>query len=161
MRNDNLACLLDQRRWQSGGEVSPRPAIELCEKRVPRFKCSGTTVANKYGLLAHYTTEGGLQKIRELDSIGGKEGYGCWLTPTPYAACIAPYDLGLKTPCNVCLLVDVSKCEELWGPGTSGKSVLYSAIWRGGAIEFYSAVPVPYDYVTREIQLAPCGDLHR
>lgn len=160
MRNDSLAHFFDQRRWQSSGQVSSLPAHELWQRDVKQFRFSGATVADEYGLLAHYTTVSGLGLIRDDGFIGGKNG-GCWLTPTPYAACIAPYDLGLDTPRNLCLLVDVSKLQELWGPGTSEESRWNPAVWQGGAIEFYSAAPVPYEYVKHVIPLAPCGDLHR
>lgn len=161
MGSDNLARLLDQERWQSSGRVSPLPADELWQKSVTQFRFSGATVADEYGLLAHYTTVSGLGLIQDDGFISGKKGGGCWLTPTSYAACIASYDLGLDTPRNLCLLVDVSKLEELWGPGTSEESSWSPAVWRGGAIEFYSAVPVSYTYVKHVIPLAPCGDLHR
>jgi len=79
---------------------------------------SGGQVAEKYGLLAHYATSDALRRYLEGDAIGGGYG-GCWLTPTIYAACMAPYTLGLAAPKDVCLLVDVTDVAELWSPGTA------------------------------------------
>lgn len=97
---------------------------------------------------------------RALDrgALGGD--YGCWLTPTPYAACMAPYNLGLNTPRDVCVLIDVSDIVEVWGPGTIPPSNQYPDTWRGGGIEFYTPTPIRLAAVREVIELAPCGDTH-
>ena len=148
MRDDNLAKVLDEQR---GLSVSPLPANQ-------NRQVSGQTVADTYGLLAHYTTWEALAWMLETGSIGGDAG--CWLTPTPYAACMAPYTLGLNSPRAVCLLVDVRHLPALWGPGTSPPSGRYPTIWLGGGIEFLSPGPVPFEHVQRVIEIRPCGDTH-
>jgi len=148
MRDDNLAKALDERR---GLSVQPLPADQM----VP---IPGHQVADTYGLLAHYTTWEALRWMLESESIGGDAG--CWLTPTPYAACMAPYTLGLNTPRTVCLLVDVRQVSALHGPGTSPPSGRYPTIWLGGGIEFFSPHPIPFNYVRRVFEIRPCGDMH-
>jgi hypothetical protein len=117
-------------------------------------------VADRYGLLSHYTIWQGLTLALDTGSVGGPQG--CWLTPTPYAGCVAPYDLGLNTPRDVCLLVDVSELVQLWGPGMAAPSGLHPSIWRGGALEFYSPFPIEFTRVRRVvIGVDTCGDTHR
>lgn len=152
MRQDRLAHADDERRWRS--QVSQLPADEMYKVGNPPV--SGAQVAGAYGFLAHYTTLIRLEQMLQARQIGG--GAGCWLTPTIFAACMAPYDLGLDTPRNVCLLIDVSALDNLWGPGTAGPSRAYSAIWRGGAVEFYFPGPIAVDLVRRVYMVEPCGD---
>lgn len=83
------------------------------------------------------------------------------MTPTIYAGCMAPYDLGLNTPRDICLLIDVEPLSELWGPGTSRFSSQHREIWKGGGIEFYSPFPIEVQNVAEVIELKPCGDRHR
>lgn len=156
MRNDNLARELDYWRWGGRGNISPFPAEELW--RAGMSPVSGRKVASSYGLLAHYLTWDALVWVIEQGAIGGSQG--CWLTPTPYAACMAPYDLGLNTPRNVCLLVDVSDLPELWGPGTSPPSGRYPAVWQGGGVEFFSTAPIDLGHIRDFQEIAPCGDSH-
>ena len=109
-----------------------------------------------YGFLAHYTTTDHFAQLLNIGTIGGNQG--CWLTPTPYAACMTPYNLGLNTPRDRCLLVDVSDLE-LWGPGTTPPSSWHPGIWQGGAMEFFS-LPVPTDRIVQVYEIMPCGDRH-
>jgi hypothetical protein len=153
VRHDSLLRRLDRERWSS--DLSPFPADELW--RSGRPPVSGEEVANTYGLLAHYTTLDALEWIRQMDAISPR----CWLTPTTYAACMSPYDLGLNTPRDVCLLVDVRSVPQLWGPGTSRPSSHFPMIWAGGAIEFFSDSPISFSNVRRAIRIEPCGDMHR
>ena len=150
MRVDNLAKAFDEQR---GLTVHPQPATQV-PAAIP-----GHQVADTYGLLAHYTTWEALEWMLASNKIGGETG--CWLTPTPYAACMVPYALGLNTPRTVCLLVDVRSVRTLRGPGTSPPSGRHPTIWRGGGIEFFSPDPVPFDCVRRVIEIRPCGDMHR
>jgi hypothetical protein len=148
MRDDNLAKTLD--KWR-GLTVQPLPADQL-----PPI--AGHKVADTYGLLAHYTTWEALGWMLKFGNIGGD--IGCWLTPTPYAACMVSYTLGLNTPRTVCLIVDVCEVSTLQGPGTSPPSGRYPTIWLGGGIEFFSPHPIPFKYVKRVIEIRPCGDTH-
>jgi len=107
-----------------------------------------------YGLLVHYTTQEVLLAIFDYGAIGP----GCWLTPAAYAACLMPYDLGLDSPRDACLLIDVSTIPRLWGPGTAARSQRYPWQWSGGGIEFYCQDSIPVDRVRRVLPVAPCGD---
>lgn len=165
LRVDNLALDMDHRRWELARTqlgrpaVSPLPARELYRRNLAGYDVGGRELAGVFALLAHYTTWQAVDVMVATGYIGA--GTECWLTPTAYAACLAPYNLGLRTPREVCLLVDVSGMGRLWGPGTCMASDSYSSVWRGGAIEFYSADGVPSSLVRRVIDLAPCGDTHR
>lgn len=154
MRGDSLARELDRRRWGSLGGISPQPAIDLYRMGTPSV--SGADVANVYGLLSHYTTSQRLAQMINVNLIGG--GHGCWLTTTPYGACVAPYNLGLDSPRELCVLIDVRSLRQLWGPGTCPPSYQYRNIWLGGAIEFFSPTPIPFNLVRRVCEIFPCGD---
>ena len=154
MRNDELARVQLLDRWG----VARQPAQELYRQRVSRYRHTGAEVSVQYGLLVHYTTVDVLAAIVELGRIGGNAG--CWLTPIAYAACIVPYDLGLASPRDICLLVDVTTLTELWGPGTSPRSSTYPSIWRGGGVEFFSPDPIPLECLHRIVRVEPCGDTH-
>ncbi len=150
MRDDNLAREMYQLRYS----VSPLPAEDLFLSQEPPI--SGEEVAQIYGVLAHYTNK----DVLPLIAASGYIRAGCWLTPTPYAACMVPYNLGLPSPRDVCLLIDVASLPELWGPGTTPPSSTHSRIWTGGGIEFYSPYDIPLNAVHRIIDLEPCGDVH-
>jgi hypothetical protein len=70
---------------------------------------TGGEVAGRYGLLAHYTNRDRLPSIIQSEGIGP----GCWLTPTAYAACLTPYNLGLDSPRSMCFLIDDSGIARL------------------------------------------------
>lgn len=150
-----MARMMDHERWKRSA-VSPLPAIDLYYRHDPPV--SGSEVANVYGLVAHYTTKTGLIAMRAAQFIGAPRG--CWLTPTCYAACLAPYDMGLASPRDMCLLIDVRDIDTLWGPGTSPPSNLYHDQWWGGAIEFYTPNPISFALVVKIYEIEPCGDLH-
>lgn len=117
---------------------------------------AGQLIAARYGLLAHYLSVTALPAIVAQAAIGGPGG--TWLTPTPYAGCVAPYDLGLRSPRDLCMLVDVSQLARVWGPGTAVPSILYPTTWRGGAVEFFVPGPIPLRSVRELIRLHACGD---
>jgi hypothetical protein len=117
---------------------------------------TGAEVADAFGLLSHYTTWDHLAQILNVGAIGGS--HGCWLGTTPYGACVAPYNLGLASPRELCLLVDVRTLPQLWGPGTCAPSSQYRTIWRGGGIEFFSPNPLPFNLVKQVCEIFPCGD---
>jgi hypothetical protein len=151
VRHNRLAQALDGHRWN--GPIHPEPAIQLY-----RTGKQGARVASRFGVLAHYTSGPGLLWVAETGAIGHPRG--TWLTPTPYAGCMVPYDLGLENPRDVCILVDVRELGDLWGPGTCRRSANFGAIWQGGGIEFYYPGPIPLRHVRRIIlSLSPCGDL--
>lgn len=158
MRNDNLARALDHSRWPCS-TLPSLPAIELYNRRESRV--TGKEVAQTYGVLAHYTTWYWLERMISTGRIGGKDG--CYLTPTPYAACMAPYNLGLDSPRELCLLINVSQLSELYGPGIADPDINVKApgIWLGGAIEFFYSGPLNFfDVVMQVHEIAPCGDRH-
>jgi hypothetical protein len=150
MRDDALAYALDENRFG----VSPDTAWDMYN--AGQDAVTGADVARAYGLLAHYINRDRLALIIQSDRIGP----GCWLTPTAYAACITPYNLGLDSPRNMCLLIDVSELPRLWGPGKCGASGFRPNIWRGGGIEFFTPDPVPFGSVRHIIELETCGDEH-
>ncbi len=155
MRVDSLARGLSRRV----GRVSHAPAIELWRRQDSIFKLTGAEAAARYGLMAHYTRKPLADLMRQGGSIGLDAG--CWLTPTPYSACMAPYDLGLNDPRDSVLIVDVTGLNELWGPGTALPSQRYHSIWQGGGMEFYCPSPIPFLNVVAVQDLEPCGDQHR
>ncbi len=150
MRDDSLSRALDERRWP--GPVARQPS------RRGLSRTTGRDVAARYGLVAHYMSSSVLPTAMALGWIGGPGG--TWLSPTPYAGCLVSYDLGLNTPRDLCILVDVSAFDEVWGPGTAEASTLHSTIWRGGGIEFFVPGPISIDHVREVIRLSPCGDTH-
>lgn len=151
MRDDALADYLAGRRFQP----SPLPARDMYDLGHGAF--SGAEVTGEYAVLVHYTTQSLLPDLIAADAIGNP---ACWLTPTPYASCMTPHDLGLPGPRNACLVVDVSGLDAIWGPGTSPPSPSSPGVWRGGGIEFYCPEPVPFSAVEAIIFLEPCGDTH-
>lgn len=155
LRQNRLGRAVDERRWgQQGQQVFQLPAEDVYKLGYPPV--SGAQVANAYRFLAHYTTLARLAQMLQAGQIGGSAG--CWLTPTDLAACMVPYDLGLNTPRDVCLLIDVGKVADLWGPGTIPGSTAYRTIWRGGGIEFYSPQPLNTALILRVWVIEPCGD---
>lgn len=154
MRFDSLANELLLRR---SVPVSQLPAQSLIGAQPP---LSGRDVHATYGLLVHYT---GSHWVNAMMNAGfvGRAGADCWLTPSPHAACMLPYTLGLDSPRDVCLLIDVSSVPGLWGPGTCPPSRRYPNIWRGGGIEFVcpASTPLPFALVQNIVQLEPCGDI--
>ena len=152
MRDDELARTLDEQRWKF--PISSLPAADQAARGLPPV--TGADVAATYGLLVHYTQWQYLVLMMQDREIRAR----CWLTPTAYAECMVPYNLGLDSPREVCLLVDVSSLPILWGPGVTPPSARNPSIWRGGGIEFYSPHPIPFSCVTEVIELAPCGDEH-
>ena len=151
-RQNRLARTVDARRW--GQQVFRLPAEDLYKRGYP--PASGTQVANAYGYLAHYTTLPRLSQLLQAGQIGGSAG--CWLTPSELAACMVPYDLGLNTPRDVCLLIDVRGVTDLWGPGTIPGSTAYRSIWRGGGIEFYVPQPLNTAVIRQVVPIEPCRD---
>lgn len=152
MRANSLAKRFDEGRWPQA--VPADSAHDLMLRRVRPV--AGRQVASRYGLLAHYLAATTLPAVVAQAALGGPGG--TWLTPTPYAGCVAPYDLGLRSPRDLCMLVDVSRLARMWGPGTAIPSNLFPTIWRGGAMEFFVPGPVPLQYVRAVIRLHTCGD---
>ena len=126
MRDDTLSYVLDREH----SNVSPHAALDLYNKG--QDAVAGAEVAQRYGLLAQDTSRDRLVSIVQSGSVGSP---GCWLSPTAYAACMTPYNLGLNSPRDLCLLVDVSEVSQLWGLGTSPGSSHHPNSWRGGGIE--------------------------
>jgi hypothetical protein len=155
MRDDGLARELDTSRW--GAAIAQLPAAELRRRGEPPV--SGQRVASAFGWLAHYVTTDVLTWYVERGAIGGEAG--CWLTPTGYAACMAPYDLGLRSPRTFCLLVDVRTVPELWGPAAAAPSDLFPAAWQGWGLEFYSPTSISMGLVQRVLDVYPYGDTHQ
>lgn len=154
MRDDGLSRTLDERRWPA--PIARQPARDLRRQGLARV--SGKEVATRYGVLGHYVSGSMLPVYIAQGVIGGPNG--TWLTPTSYAACMAPYNLGLNTPRDFCMLVDVTEFDELWGPGTADKSTLHPTIWQGGGIEFFVPRAIPLHLVREVVRLSPCGDTH-
>jgi len=152
MRANSLAKRFDQGRWPR--PVSPDSAHNLMLRGARPV--TGRQVASRYGLLAHYLPTITLPAVVAQASLGGPGG--TWLTPTPYAGCVASYYLGLRSPRDLCMLVDVSRLAHMWGPGTAIPSNLYPTIWRGGAMEFFVPGSIPLRHVRAVIRLHTCGD---
>ena len=164
MRVDEFLRKFQEEHWKAHTHLpapSPYPAYDL--QFLPNTQMiRGTDVMAVYGLLTHYTTQHGYTQIQASGAIGANRGGG-WLTPTIYAACMAPYNLSLTSPRDVCLLVNVGGLG-LWGPGTAGptlqKSGGFPDQWYGGGIEFYSPLPIDIGRVSYKYEILPCGDRH-
>lgn len=137
---------------------SAQPAHRLFTLGLSAYKLPGRSVADALGCLVHYTTPEGIVLINGSGAVGPPGG-GVWLTPTPYAACMTPYDLGLPSPRKFALVIDVSTVAELWGPGTA-PSTAFPSMWRGGGTEFYVPSRIPLSAIREVIELQPCGDEH-
>jgi hypothetical protein len=153
MRDDQLARLLDLGR-SGTNSFPPDTSYEMFIRGDP--PTTGQDVAGRYGLLAHYTS---LDRLVLIHECGGLYP-GTWLTPTAYASCMAPYNLGLNTPRDVCLLIDVSGIQALWGPGRARSSATAPNIWQGRGIEFYCPSRIDWDSIRRRLPVWPCGDRH-
>jgi len=68
---------------------------------------------------------------------------------------LVPYRLGLQSPRDVCLGVDVSEVSYLWGPGTAPGE---RPVWKGGGLEFYCAEFVPSAQIKSVNEYSLCGD---
>ena len=154
MRSDAFARALDERRWPN--PIEARSAVDLRAQGLPPIP--GKEVAARYGLLAHYLAGTFLPTVLTQGYIGSTGG--TWLTPTPYPACLAPYNLGLYSPRDLCMLIDVSTLDGLWGPATAERSISFPAIWQGGAIEFFFPGRITLNHVRDIVRLQPCGDTH-
>lgn len=154
LRGDSLLHSVAQMnsRWAVSGD----PADVLHQRG--EAPLAGSDVAEAFGLLGTYMTTDRLRDFLRAGAIG--LAHGCWLTPTFYSACMAPYDLGVNHPTEACVTLDVRTLPALWGPGTSRPSGRFPSVWRGGAIEFFSPQPIDTRFI-RAIQLVfPCGDRH-
>jgi hypothetical protein len=156
-RDDELGELLQRYKKDSSGNVlvvHRDTASWLVQNGQGRM--TGPEVSAAFGPLLHYTDPDGVRGILAASQIGFS-GRGVWLTPVPYASCLAPYDLGLESPRNVCLVVDPEILPELYGPGTAAPSTSFGSIWRGGGVEFFSTTPVPLSAVRDIVEVSTCG----
>jgi hypothetical protein len=133
--------------------------MDLRRFAIGGYRHTGADIHAQFGLLVHYTTRDVARLIVASGMIGAP-GRGLWLSPSPYAACVAPYNLGVDTPRDLVLLVDVSGVAEVWGPGSAAISRAFPDIWRGGAVEFYVPHPIPLAAIRSTVRLDPCGDTH-
>jgi hypothetical protein len=160
MRVDELSDVLSNlgsgdppRHWRSARQLYLMNTVE--------YRKTGADVAKGFGLMLHYTRADLSGVILASGSVGGAVA-GAWVTPTAYSACMAPPNLGLATPRDLALVLDVSTVPELWGPGTSVESEAFPLLWRGGGMEFYSPVPLSLDECLVDVvTLNPCGGGHR
>lgn len=158
MRVDQLSMLLGAARNASPHWKSARQLFQI---RDETYRMSGSLAASRYGLMVHYTANESAELIWRSGAVGLR-GSGAWLTPTAYSACMASPNLGLSTPRDLVLVLDVARVSEIWGPGTAVASSAFGPQWRGGGIEFYVPVPLSLDdCLVDVIELEPCGGGHR
>ncbi|MBI1355303.1 MAG: hypothetical protein GC160_13220 [Acidobacteria bacterium] len=144
---DDLAQILDAYRW----EPATASARSLYEQDADRKDfCSGSSVANTYGPLLHFTSRAALDQIKRTGRLGVP---ACHLTPTAYSSWQASRELGLPDLYDRCLLVNVSTVPRLWGPGRAAPSRLVPG-WVGGGLEFFVPEPISWDFVQ---QVFECG----
>jgi len=136
-----------------------RTAAELFHAGNPAHRVDGAVLARRHPWLLHYTTDRGRDAIRAAGSIGLSE-HGVWLTPTIYAGCMVPYNLGLSTPVTAAIVIETAELVELWGPGFAAPSQAHDA-WGGSGIEFYCPSPIPFSAAVDIVKIQPCGDTHR
>ena len=150
-RVDDLAEKVDLLRLERKLDVDSSPADELWARYADSV--SGTVLKELYGVLLHYTS---IDHVESINTAGiGRPGRGCWLTPSTYSACVAPYRLGLRSARDMCVMVDVSSLPEIWGPGTSRAG---NSIWTGGGIEFYYPGLIPAQCIVGFSEINSCGD---
>lgn len=158
MRVDQLSMVLGEAQ-----NVPPhwKSARQLFQTGDDAYRMFGEEAARKYGLMLHYTASENAELIWRSGAIGLR-GSGAWLTPTAYSACMASPNLGLNTPRDLVLVLDVARVSEIWGPGASVASRAFGSQWRGGGIEFYVPSPLSLDdCLVDVIELEPCGGGHR
>jgi hypothetical protein len=136
----------------------------------PQYKVTGALANEVYGHLYYYTRRSTYDNDIMPDGyvglpvdVNNQDVGGVYLTPSLYAADIAPYNLGLNRPVDLCLAIRLPDGWELWGPATSEchPNCQWQDLWEGGAIEFFSPNRVPIQYVVDEVDLEPRGDRHR
>src|SRR3712207_5097219 len=106
MHVDTLAKLMITLRLPTRGAAA---AADMWLRGEPPL--SGAQVDDQYGRLAHYTHWDRMPFI----FASGQLGPGSWLSPTAYSACMVPYNLGLPSPRDTCLILNVRDVDELWG----------------------------------------------
>ena len=156
-RINSLVSAVDNHRQQihdPSVHVHPMCAIDLALTDAQQI--TGDEVARLYGPLLHYTTAPVLRLIIAAGELG-RPNAGVWLTPSPYSACLAPYELGLDSPRDVCLLIDTSGMPGLYGPARAAPSST-ARLWRGGALEFFSPSPISLTHVLEAVEVGTCGD---
>lgn len=109
-------------------------------------------------MLLHYTSYAGVELIRATGTLGLGE-HGVFLTPSLYAGCMVPANLGLRRATDRVLVVDPASLPELWGPGTAVPSD-WDPLWVGGGVEFFSPAPIRLEEVLQWEELGSCGDGH-
>ena len=158
LRINRLVSLVDTHRQtirDPSIRVHPLPAIDLVfAGTAPR---TGDEVNRLYGPLLHYTTAPVLRLLIAAGEIG-RPNAGVFLTPSPFSACLAPYELGLDSPRDVCLVINTCGIEELYGPASAPPSS-HARLWRGGAIEFFTPAPSSLSQVVEALEVGTCGDL--
>lgn len=110
MRVDQLSMVLGEAQntpphWKS--------ARQLFQTGDEAYRMFGEEAAREYGLMLHYASAVYAGLIRDSGAVGVL-GFGAWLTPTAYAGCMAPPDLGLNTPRDLVLVLDVACVSEIW-----------------------------------------------
>lgn len=157
LRSDELGKELGTARGSRTMRLSPDPALHLFRGGESRFRNSGRTIGRRFGHLLHYTTERAAVGVVKDQQLGFSDR-GLWLSPTPYAGCMASQNLGLSNPCEWVFVVDVSSLPEVWGPGVAVPG--FFGAWRGGGLEFYVPQPIPFSAVLDWYRLLGCGDAH-
>jgi len=119
VRVNELAFTLGARAGSAKAmPVDDRPALSLFRAGAPPR--SGADVFDAYGYLLHWTESTVLPLIAASPFAGSASGV--WLTPTAYAACMTPYDLGLNSARDAVLVIDPRRIRDLWGPGRAAPS---------------------------------------
>ena len=147
----HVSHALDAQRWELRKGVFYRQPARIVYEQLrdasaeDRSKAwvSGRTVSERYGWLAHYTTRARWDDMRMATRVGLPSLH---LTPTGYDPETGAIELGLPQLCDRCLLIDVSGCEKLWGPGQAAPS-LKNEDWPGGGLEFYLSEGLPTKWV--------------
>ncbi len=159
MRHNSFARTLDADRWSAPyRSIYPGPAQRAFQLGLTGYHWTGTVLADVYGFLLHYVEARHLPAIFNRGTLGSV--CGCWLTPTPVGADMLPYEFGLPSPRDVCLVVDPVRADAgkgFWGPGVASP-VAHPTIWRGGGLEFYTSAQVPVGAVADVVFLDPSGD---
>lgn len=168
MARENVAKRLDITRWNDQYPDIPverRTNARSLYRTDPTYQVTGQHIREVYGQLYYYTSQSIFDRYISMAGSIGRTGWdgGAFLTPTLYVADIAPYNLGLRTPVSLCIVIRLPDNWELWGPATSNHhpKCRWPDVWEGGAIEFYSPRPIPLDYASDPFDLEPRGDRHR
>lgn len=165
MFNENTSKLDDIQRWHAmTGRFVDQLGVAAMDDDDTRYRTYGADIARVFPVLLAYLRHDAYMRYVAPPGgqLSGRSG-NCYLTPTYYSASMAPVNLGLAGPVDVCLVIDTARIPVLIGPGTAPAhpNAPFSGLWSGGGIEFRSPSPIPNSHIVDVLSLQPFGERHR